>query len=56
MTPQPSTRGETSAPKRRPYKAPALTEYGPVAKITEAMLIGSKSDGGPGLLMMRQCL
>ena len=32
--------------QRRPYKAPKLTEYGPIAKLTQ-MMVGTGADGGP---------
>lgn len=31
---------------RRPYEAPSLTEYGPIAKLTQ-MMVGTGADGGP---------
>jgi hypothetical protein len=42
--------------KRRPYKAPVLIEYGPVAKLTQ-MGTGSVTDGMGGLQnVMEMCL
>ena len=41
---------------RRPYNSPILTEYGSVAKLTQAMFVGSQADGGMGFAMRRVCL
>lgn len=38
-------------PTRRPYTAPSLTEYGPIAKLTQ-MMRGSGADGGPSVNRM----
>ena len=38
---------------RRPYQKPVLTEYGPVANLTQNMATGSVADGGG---MMMNCL
>lgn len=60
MTRERDSRDEKSSteprPRRRPWRAPKLTEYGPVAKLTQTGL-GSISDGGMGSMMsQRTCL
>jgi hypothetical protein len=41
---------------RKPWRAPRLTEYGPVAKLTQSGL-GSIGDGGMGAMMTQMvCL
>lgn len=31
---------------KKPYEAPSLTEYGSLAKLTQAMITGAQGDGG----------
>jgi hypothetical protein len=45
--------GGTAPDRRRPYRKPELTEYGPVANLTQFMVTGSKLDGSG---MMMTCL
>lgn len=40
---------------KKPYRAPQLVEYGNVAKLTRAMVIGSFVDA-TGMLMRMPCL
>jgi hypothetical protein len=42
----PDPEGRRERPPRRPYRAPSLTEYGPIAKLTQ-MMVGTGADGGP---------
>jgi hypothetical protein len=42
--------------RRRPYRAPVLTEYGPVAKLTQMNFNGSLGDGGGGFFRRMTCL
>jgi hypothetical protein len=49
-TPAPDDRLPTRPDRRRPYRKPALTEYGTVAKLTQIMASGSRSDGFGGLM------
>ena len=45
-----------SSVSRKPWRAPRLTEYGPVAKLTQSGL-GSIGDGGMGAMMSQMvCL
>ena len=54
-TPEPEDHARTAPDHRRPYKAPTLTEYGSVAKLTQNMAVGSRADGG-GQFMYGTCL
>jgi hypothetical protein len=40
----PQNNDDTAA--KKPYEAPVLTEYGSVAKLTQAIITGSLGDGG----------
>jgi len=53
--PLPEDDSRTVPDRRRPYKAPTLTEYGSVAKLTQFMAAGSRADGG-GNFMYGTCL
>ncbi|MCX5723809.1 MAG: lasso RiPP family leader peptide-containing protein [Nitrospirae bacterium] len=43
---------QTQTGKKKPYRAPTLTEYGNVAKLTEHKQ-GSKPDGKSGMIMVQ---
>ena len=46
-----STRRDTAAAPRRPYKKPALTEYGSIAKLTQGTRTNQSDGVGGGFKM-----
>jgi hypothetical protein len=53
--PAPPPEGAPAGRAKKPYRAPQLTEYGSVAKLTQSSA-GSGADGGMKASQMKSCL